>query len=256
MVLHHPGSSALYSAGNADDGSQDPQLAVLVLNQAIPHAHTLFPHVWRRATHRLCIDGGANHLHAHSPHEALERPTAIVGDLDSLTAPVRAHYERQGTVVHRYADQDSTDFMKGLRYLDEHLAAGGSRGTTPCTVVVFGGLSGRLDHVMHTLKVLLNEHTERKRRILVVSEDNLTFVLPEGESRVCVTEGRDGPTCGLLPLAGEVILSTEGLRWNLSEQVSSFTGLMSTSNLVEAAEVVVRASAPVVWTCEFHPETQ
>ncbi|KAJ2783150.1 thiamine pyrophosphokinase [Coemansia interrupta] len=242
MVLRHPGSSALYASPG------DAPLAVLVLNQPIPHARTLFAPLWRRAAHRLCIDGGANHLHALTPAPT-PHPTAIVGDLDSLTPSVRHHYEHHGIPVHRYADQDSTDFMKGLRYLDEHL------GGVSSTVVVFGGLSGRLDHVMHTLKVLLNEHTARARSILVVSEDNLTFVLPEGESRVCVQReaGRDGPTCGLLPLAGDVVLWTEGLRWNLHGQLSSFTGLMSTSNVVDADEVLVRASRPVIWTCEFHP---
>ncbi|KAJ2367673.1 thiamine pyrophosphokinase [Coemansia sp. RSA 2607] len=251
MVFDHPGSYALYNDGDGDISGHDAPLAVLVLNQPIPHAHTLLPAIWQRATHRLCIDGGTNHLHALStshPHTfAALVPTAIVGDLDSLIPEARDHYSALGTTVHQYADQDTTDFMKGLRYLDEHLEG------HQCTVVVFGGLGGRLDHILHTLKVLLNEHTRNARRILVISEDNLTFVLPQGETRIHLRLDRDGPTCGILPLAGPVRLTTQGLRWNLHDQESEVTGLMSTSNLVDSEKVLVQASGPVVWTCELRP---
>ncbi|KAJ2725420.1 thiamine pyrophosphokinase [Coemansia sp. Benny D115] len=239
----HPGSRLLDPQHLAATGTP---YAVLVLNQEIPHSATLFPRLWAHAAHRVCVDGGANRLHALPAALELAPPHAIVGDLDSLTDAVRQDYERQDTFVQHVPDQDSTDFMKALHYLD------GARAQRAWEfVVVFGGLSGRLDHVLHTLKVLFNnKHT----RILVASEENLSFVLPEGDNIVEVDHRVDGPTCGILPLAGETVLTTAGLRWNLDGQRSSFTGLMSTSNIIDdPRRISITTSLPVAWTCQLTP---
>ncbi|KAJ1891180.1 thiamine pyrophosphokinase [Kickxella alabastrina] len=217
-------------------------LAVLVLNQPIPHSATIFEPLWRRAQHRFCIDGGANQLHALPHSSLLPPPTAIIGDLDSIIPSVQSHYEQMGTLIQHYSDQDTTDLMKALYYLDT------VTGTRKSTVVVFGGLSGRLDHVLSTLKVLFRE---KDRDMIVVSEENLTMCLPEGKHRVLVS-GMDGPACGLLPLEAEAVLTTRGLKWDLQEQPSSFAGLLSTSNVITAKdEIYVETTQPVVWTCQL-----
>ncbi|KAJ1802334.1 thiamine pyrophosphokinase [Coemansia sp. RSA 2599] len=251
----HLGSYLLYpQAGSAlASWPEGKELALFVLNQPIPHAETAFDRIWSRASYRLCMDGGANRLFELS--RTLDKtstftPDAIVGDLDSLKDSTREHYAQRGTVIHKCNDQNSTDFMKGLMYLDNVLRA--DKDPADCVVVVFGGLSGRLDHIMHTLKVLFNN---KERQILIVSDDNLTFVVPAGKNTVMVNRQIDGPTCGILPLAGETVLTTSGLRWNLSGHKSSFEGLMSTSNIVDSHESVsIETTLPVAWTCEFNPK--
>ncbi|KAJ2347345.1 thiamine pyrophosphokinase [Coemansia erecta] len=254
--LLHRGSYLLYPDEHSEDTAwpANTDLALIVLNAPILHDKSaLFSSIWSRATYRICIDGGGNHLYdfgraSGSPSQFI--PDAIVGDLDSLHAEPRAYYEQQGSVIHRYSDQDSTDFMKGLRYLDSELRPG--KDAKSCVSVVFGGLGGRLDHILHTLKVLFNNH--ERRNIVVVSDDNLTFVVPRGRNRILANAQVDGPTCGILPLAGETMLTTDGLRWNLDNHPSSFEGLMSTSNLIDGPEIIIETTLPVAWTSQFRPK--
>lgn len=99
-------------------------------------------------------------------------------------------------------------------------------------------------------------------------------LLPQGEHRIHINHDMLGPTCGLLPLGVDsTILSTTGLRWNLStysrplsrfgvlthcgvfaaDTESSFDGLVSTSNhLVPEEDIVwVKTSRPIWWTAEL-----
>ncbi|KAJ2741336.1 thiamine pyrophosphokinase [Coemansia sp. BCRC 34301] len=251
----HLGSYLLYPSEQpaATARPSDKELALIILNQPIPHADTtLFGQLWARADHRICVDGGGNRLYGlGNGTEALDKyiPDAIVGDLDSLQEAPRAYYAQRGTVIHHIGDQDSTDFMKSLQYLDHVQRAG--RRPDECVVVVWGGLGGRLDHILHTLKVMFNNHLVRQ--MAVVSDENLSFVMPKGRNKILVNGQVDGPTCGILPLAGEAVLTTKGLRWNLDRFPSTFEGMMSTSNIIDDPEVYVESSMPVVWTSEFRP---
>ncbi|KAJ1961225.1 thiamine pyrophosphokinase [Dipsacomyces acuminosporus] len=251
----HGGSYILYPQDSPALGCLDTgkELALFILNQPIPHSDTsLFAQVWGRAKYRVCMDGGGNQLYNFGRQaNVLDRyiPDVIVGDLDSLEAEPRVYYQAKGTAIRKYSDQDSTDFMKGLKYLDTDLRRG--RDPQGCVVVVFGGVNGRLDHTLHALKVLFNNHLERQ--IVIISTENLTFVLPKGKNRILVNKQVDGPTCGILPLAGEAILTTGGLRWNLDHYPSTFEGLMSTSNIIDEPEVFIETSTPVAWTSEFRP---
>lgn len=49
-------------------------------------------------------------------------PDLIKGDMDSVRPEVRAYYEGLGVPVDRMTDQDTTDLMKCLHYVERHLA--------------------------------------------------------------------------------------------------------------------------------------
>ncbi|KAJ2520448.1 thiamine pyrophosphokinase [Coemansia sp. RSA 1939] len=232
---------------------QNKEVALFILNEPIPDSGCkVFESVWSRSNYRVCVDGGGNRLYDFCKDQgALDKfvPDVIVGDLDSIQETTRAFYEKKGSRIHFYDDQESTDFMKGFMYLDSEMRHG--KDPNDCVVIVFGGLGGRLDHVMHTLKVLFNNHL--KRQMYVISESNLTFVIPSGKNRILVNKQVDGPKCGILPLAGQTMLTTRGLRWNLTNHSSSFEGLMSTSNIIDDPEIYIETTLPVAWTCEFNP---
>ncbi|KAJ2659592.1 thiamine pyrophosphokinase [Coemansia sp. RSA 1200] len=232
---------------------QNKEIALFILNEPIPgNGCKVFESVWSRSNYRVCVDGGGNRLYDFCKDQGtLDKfvPDVIVGDLDSIQETTRVFYEKKGTRVHFYDDQESTDFMKGFMYLDSEMRH--DKDPNDCVVIVFGGLGGRLDHVMHTLKVLFNNHM--KRQVYVISESSLTFVIPSGKNRVLVNKRVDGPKCGILPLAGQTMLTTKGLRWNLTNHPSSFEGLMSTSNIIDDPEIYIETTLPVAWTCEFNP---
>lgn len=82
-------------------------------------------------------------------------------------------------------------------------------------IVILGGLAGRLDHTIHTLSYLHKLRNVRER-VYAVTDDNIGWVLKDGEHEIDIDHTILGPTCGLLPVGiDETILTTRGLRWNL-----------------------------------------
>lgn len=89
-----------------------------------------------------------------------------------------------------------------------------------------------------------------------MGDGNLAQVVPPGESCIVPVPGVEGPTCGLVPLFGDVECTTEGLQWDLQAQTMSITGLISTSNRIVGQAVHVKSSAPVLWTVEWSLDAQ
>ena len=75
----------------------------------------------------------------------------------------------------------------------------------------------------------------------------------------------EGPSCGLVPLAGPARVTTAGLKWNLLDDEISFGRFISTSNQLavevrdandgvveyDATEVVITTDTPLVWTTDI-----
>ncbi|KAI0734209.1 thiamine pyrophosphokinase [Fomitopsis betulina] len=248
------------------------QHALIVLNQ--PFSFPLLRTLWQACSWRCCADGGGNRLHdllQGSGERELYRPNLIKGDLDSLRDDVREYYASNGVPVIYDLDQYSTDLMKCIHALEERDAAAG----TESDLIILGGLSGRLDQTVHTLSLLHKLRTGR-RRIYAVTDDNLAWVLdevrlplvrrtstehpstpPQGTHQITVNHAVFGPTCGLLPVGVDAtVLTTTGLRWNLTDAESSFGGLVSTSNhlVPEEKVVTITTSRPIWWTMELRPD--
>ncbi|PWN27926.1 thiamine pyrophosphokinase [Jaminaea rosea] len=188
MLTWDPRSFLLAGTEMAPPVSSGPdastsQYALILLNQPIvQHQRRLFSRLWRNATLRVCADGGANRLrkafHSHSSSsspsssstDSVPLPHVIVGDLDSLTPSTRSFYSSRGVEISERPSQYATDLQKAIQYVEdwEHeewearrselQAQGGQEGKpegpTSLTLVIFGGLSGRLDQTVHTLHVL------------------------------------------------------------------------------------------------------
>src|SRR5436305_11277993 len=143
----------------------------------------------------VCADGGANWLKASSD----VIPDAIVGDLDSIDSDVKAWYKANGAnIVDLSHDQDSTDFMKALKYIKECFKIPTSptdtgcpqigvdkNGLTPPAVFICGGLEGRVDHAFSQIHNLVRVATHDSiwgRPIYLVNDTSITFVLHEGKN--------------------------------------------------------------------------
>ncbi|KAJ2917394.1 hypothetical protein MD484_g3027, partial [Candolleomyces efflorescens] len=227
---------------------------LIILNQ--PFSIPLLQRLWNSTQWHCCADGGANHLHdvflqVPDGNEARLRylPDLIKGDLDSLRPDVRAFYEAHGVPVVQQDDQDSTDLMKCIQALEEKERR---ENNGQYHIVLLGGLAGRLDQTIHTLSCL-HKLRKSRERICALTDDNVGWVLDEGEHELKIDHDLLGPTCGLLPVGiDSTILSTRGLRWNLDQHPSSFDGLVSTSNhLVPHQDVWIRTSKPIWWTAEL-----
>ncbi|KAH9838419.1 thiamine pyrophosphokinase [Rhodofomes roseus] len=269
----------------------DRRYALIILNQ--PFSFPLLRRLWNACSWRCCADGGGNRLHdllkdiqegdGQRDQRSLYRPNLIKGDLDSLRDDVREYYASHGVPVVHDPDQYATDLMKCIRALEEKDTAEG----TQSDLILIGGLSGRLDQTVHTLS-LLHKLRKGRMRIFAVTDDNLAWVLDEvrsitlalkppfpastsasmpnthstippsqGTHHITVNHAVFGPTCGLLPVGVDsTVLTTTGLRWNLTDAESSFGGLVSTSNhlVPEQKTVTITTSKPIWWTMELRPE--
>ncbi|KAK7690791.1 hypothetical protein QCA50_005891 [Cerrena zonata] len=235
-------------------------MALIILNQ--PFSSALFKRVWDASQWHCCADGGANRLHDLLLTEASKEaetdprkryiPDLIKGDLDSLRPDVQAYYESQGVNVTQDHDQDSTDLMKCVQALAEKESIEGDR----YALVILGGLSGRLDQTVHTLSYL-HKLRKTRRSVFAVTDDNIAWLLDEGEHHITIDHNAFGPTCGLLPVGVDhTILTTRGLRWNLTDTKSHFDGMVSTSNHLVPSEPVVhiKTTQPIWWTMELKAE--
>lgn len=169
------------------------------------------------ASLRICADGGANRLYdevarrqAGAPDGPAHLPTAIVGDLDSIRPEVAAFYRAAGVeIVDLSADQDSTDLQKCVEF------AAARRGTAGGHIVALGAHGGRLDHILSNLGAL---YRYRDLELVLVGDGNATRLVRAGTTVLHVARGREGPACGLVPLAGPARATTKGLRWDMGGQ--------------------------------------
>jgi len=93
-----------------------------------------------------------------------------------------------------------------------------------------------------------------RNRVFVVTDDNVGWVLDSGEHEIEIDHEVLGQTCGLLPVGIDyTVLSTSGLKWNLTDHPSSFDGLVSTSNHLVPTEPIVwiKTTKPIWWTVEL-----
>jgi len=230
--------------------------ALIVLNQ--PFSLGLLWRLWKASSWKACADGGANRLHDSFSGELEDLrirflPDLIKGDFDSIREDVKEYYLSKGVVVVQDRDQDTTDLMKCVSSLSDLES---QTDWVEHDVIILGGLSGRLDQTVHTLSYL---HKLRKRRqsVFAITDDNVAWVLDSGEHEISINHKALGKTCGLLPVGvGSTILTTRGLRWNLTDHPSNFDGMVSTSNhlVPEEPVVYVKTTEPIWWTVELRPE--
>ncbi|WP_112312231.1 thiamine diphosphokinase [Pseudogemmobacter bohemicus] len=172
----------------------------------------------RLAPVAVAADGGADRLIA-----AGITPTAVIGDLDSISSAALARVPSER--LHRIAEQDSTDFDKALRAL-----------TAP-VILGLGFTGARMDHGLAVLNSLVR-HAEKP--CLVLGPKDVAFALPAGETRLRLGPG---DRVSLFPFA-RVTGTSLGLEWPLDGHVFAPDGFIATSNRASAADVVLRVDQP------------
>lgn len=178
-------SAAVTLVGGGAVGSQDLQIAL-----------ALAP---------VCVaaDGGAD-VAVRAGFE----PTAVIGDMDSISDEVRAQIP--ASRFHEIPEQMSTDFDKALRNID-----------APFVVAV--GFSGhRIDHqlgVLHTLVMRADVNC------VVLGAEDIIFVCPQELSLPMAP----GTRVSLFPM-GEATGRSRGLEWPIDGLMFSPTGVSGTSN--------------------------
>jgi len=239
--------------GEEQQGEKCPPFALIVVNSPIPSRKQYFSHLWSRAKLRICADGGGNRLFDHDDQKFV--PDLIAGDMDSLLPSTREFYSKKGTTIMRIQDPDTTDLEKCLLQMNDIEKR---QGQTFSNVFVIGGLGGNFSHELANVNILYKYH---QRRIFLLSELNLSFLLLPGKHMICTTpphsQGLQRIFCSLSPVGTKCrSITTKGLRWDLVVGSMQFGALVSTSNEMVHNTAEVEVSDPVLWTFDLRPEEE
>jgi thiamine pyrophosphokinase len=130
----------------------------------------------------------------------------LVGDMDSLSSDEVEKAREDGAVIHRYpADKDGTD---GELALDLAIDLGFRK------IEMVGGKGGRLDHFLSA--VFFNSLVGDDVSLDIWMDEELLLFVPEGRF---VTRPAGWYVVSILPYGGSCVVSTEGLKWELHEDL-------------------------------------
>jgi len=144
----------------------------------------------------ICADGGVRHAFTLGL-----QPNIVIGDFDSSSENLQQQITDQSIKTIKYkTDKDETDSELAINYAIEQGYE---------TIIVFGLLGTRLDHLLTNIFYLANK--------------NADIMIIEGKQEIRVTQkalvinGSVGDLVSLLPLLGDVKnVSTEGLQYKLT----------------------------------------
>ena len=230
--------------------------ALCVLNQPVLSPGRLVS-LWASSVYRVTVDGGTSvwaEIVSKCPQDLhTEPPDLVTGDFDSARSEHVEHYEALGAKIVETPDQDDTDFTKCLRQLSEEMKTNDKLADVEA-VFAFVETSGRLDQVMANLQSLFLAPDILATPLYLVSSLSLTWLLPAGRHEI-QTAGfvSDTTNCGLIPLAGRTVVTTTGLKWNLTGDSLAFGGLVSSSNGFDRSRdiVTVETDSPLLWTMDW-----
>ena len=157
----------------------------------------------------LAADGGANHLARLGL-----RPTAVIGDLDSISPATRAWLGEE-CMVDR-PDQDRTDLDKALEYGFDEL---GIR-----NLKVLAALGGRTDHDLGNLGLLARSAMGDR---LVFEAADMTVLAIAGEASLAAIPGE---TWSFWTFDPALRVSIQGVRWPIDDAPIDAAGHPSISN--------------------------
>lgn len=204
--------------------------------------------------------------------------------MDSIRQDVVRFFDKGPQIEYVEDDsQDSTDFMKSLKYINRlatmdgrlegrwlnmnHRKPGESeqafrykvRGMTmpSQSIVVMGGFGGRPDHAFSQLHHLYAASQDpllsTLGQLYLVTPDSIVFVLHKGLNLIStpVGPGRFTEDVGIIPLARPSRITTRGLEWDVIDWPTELGGQISTSNRIRNDFVEVETTERVLFTMQF-----
>ena len=192
-----------------------------------PHS-LVFPHLPSDAF-IIAADSGYEHAvsSGHQPH-------LLVGDMDSISAAHLADARVLGIEIEEHqSNKDLTDTELAV-------TAALERGATAITIVAGGG--DRFDHVIGLLHSLAS-FSPRALTTVFIGTARITFTSP-GDLRTITTTVND--TVSLIPLGGDVVVSTTGLQWNLTNETLRAFASRGVSNRATHTTITIQATTGIL----------
>lgn len=144
-------------------------------------------------------------------------------------------------------DQDETDFTKSLQVLEPFI-----KDMCLENIVALCDTSGRMDQILGNINTLFKNSlkpAETSRPVFILSANSLSWLLCEGRHKICIPENVRKLWCSLVPFEPTTVTTT-GLKWNLTNHILKFGGIVSTSNTYDCTTdvVTVVTEKPLLWS--------
>ncbi len=144
----------------------------------------------------IACDGAVKNLHEHGIE-----PTAVVGDMDSLTDEMRRRYADR---LHRVAEQETNDLSKAVRFAHSE----GCR-----RLLILGATGLREDHTLGNISLLM-DYAPMFERVEMRSDYGRFIPLMQTTTLPCVR----GQQISIFSMSHSGEITTEGLRWRITRR--------------------------------------
>jgi thiamine pyrophosphokinase len=217
-------SSLHYSLGTRlhPFGDETP-FAFIILNQAMCQETTIaVDRMWDEASMRVCADGGFDRIDVRLRGSV----DAIVGDMDSLMG------DTGNVLLAVDACQEQNDLQKSIKFI---------RNRNPfLRIIAIGALGGRFDHTAAAISSLFESND-----LWLEGGNSWACRINKGNNQFKVQVGKP---IGLIPFGGPACVTTQGLKWNLTDGKLQLGKHVSSSNEAACDEMLVQTDAAIVFT--------
>lgn len=167
----------------------------------------------------ICADGAANYL-----LEYRIQPDVIVGDLDSINPKVLQTFKKQGVVILKIEEQETTDFEKALLFAKKELVK---------EITVVGAISERPDHTLNNFSVMKRYYKVFDIRIL---DKEFEIYYIKGKTTF---NYKKGYVVSFMPMPDARGIVTTGLKYSLNNESLQFGIREGTLNVASSNRVSI-----------------
>ncbi|MDA3843288.1 MAG: thiamine diphosphokinase [Candidatus Kapabacteria bacterium] len=164
----------------------------------------------------LAADGAAGRL-----RKIGVTPSVIIGDLDSLSSEDIAHFEKVKIIS--VPDQDTNDFEKTLKY---------AQSMNYHSVLILGIHGGEMEHTLNNWSVFARYSKSMNLALYDAGRYGISL------DKSIHAEVKTGETISLIPQT-KTIISTENLKWQLSEEILQLAVREGARNVAESDSITL-----------------
>lgn len=165
----------------------------------------------------------------------------VVGDMDSVEPSLLKRYDDQGIHISRFPqEKDETDFELAILAAGNYIAD---------TLIVIGGGGKHLDHLLANVSVLAGSQTEKWIVDMYTKNEHIYVCRPDQERTI---PGESGSAISIVPVGGNAVVTTSGLKWELEEstlEVFSARGISNEFTYDVAKIETSRGSIAIITDC-------
>ncbi len=203
-------------------------MQVMIILSGNPPSSELINQISATTDFIIAADGGARTL----PLSGIE-PNLVVGDFDSVRPEsLPSHWK-----VKLETDQFTTDFEKALTNLPTR---------DPDSIVILGGLGGRIDHELTNL--LIASRIPSVIPVKFIADDCSIYRI----TTVFQHKFPVGDTVSLIPWNQATNIRTRGLKWELQGQNMNAASQLGQSNEVVNSLVQIEISTGIIYFVHNH----